>query len=89
MSTVAGRIEMAFRLVEQDRRIEALEEAARPIAELSEDNVRDYEQGLCFFCGGGREIIPGPRGGVTGERRHRPVHEPTCSYVALRAVLLP
>ena len=64
---------------------EGLREAASRIAALTEDDVRDYEQGLCFFCGGASVPIPGPRGGVKGERRRKRVHEPECSYIALRA----
>jgi hypothetical protein len=64
-----------------------IEEAAARIAALSEDDVRDYEQGLCFFCGASSEPIPGPRGGVKGERRRRPIHERDCSYNAIRAAL--
>ena len=66
---------------------DALREAASRIAYLDEDDIRDYEQGLCFFCGAGFEPIPGPRGGTKGNRWRRPVHAPTCSYVALRAAL--
>lgn len=58
--------------------------AARRITSMSEDDIRDYEQGLCLFCGAGHEPIPGPRGGVRGERKRRPIHEPTCSFIQLR-----
>ena len=67
--------------------IERLREAARCIAALTEDDIRDYEQGLCFFCGAGHVVVPGQRGGVTGVRSKTPVHEADCSYIALRAAL--
>ena len=67
--------------------VERLRKAAERIAALTEDDVRDYEQGLCFFCGAGHVVVPGQRGGVTGVRSKTPVHEADCSYIALRAAL--
>ena len=61
-------------------------EVAGRIAQLTESDIRDYEQGLCFFCGAGWEWVPGPRGG-RAKRKHTKAHEPNCSYAALRAAL--
>jgi hypothetical protein len=56
----------------------------RPIANLSEDDVRDYEQGLCFFCGEGWVLVPGPRGGKGKWTNDHTQHSQDCAYVAIR-----
>lgn len=47
----------------------SVEDAIRFVASRDEDDLRDEVQGLCFLCGEGWEMRPGPRGGVA-----RPVH---------------
>jgi len=51
------------------------------IATLAEEDVRDYEQGLCFFCDGGHQLVKGTR---HTPRHWLPLHEPDCPYVTLR-----
>jgi hypothetical protein len=46
----------------------------------------DYEQGLCYWCGGGWEDLPGPRGGKprltkTGK------HKDDCPYAEGRRLV--
>ena len=61
-----------------------LVKAARMIADLIEDDIRDYEQGLCFFCGAGHQLVKGTR---HTPRHWIPLHKDDCSYIALRAAL--
>lgn len=46
----------------------------------------DYEQGLCYWCGGGWEQVPGPRGGV-GKLTHTGTHKPDCPFAAAEALV--
>jgi hypothetical protein len=66
----------------------ALVAAAQPIAALAEEDVRDYEQGLCFFCGKSMDWGKGKRHSIEEIRSRVPAHDPDCSWVALRAALI-
>lgn len=65
---------------------EAAVDVVLGIAYLSDADVRDYEQGLCFFCGAGWEWVPGPRGGKA-KRKHTGAHDPGCAWVDARSIL--
>ena len=56
-------------------------DALNHIADLTDDDVRDYEQGACFFCG--TEIVLGRVKGVGGRVKSRP-HAADCAYVAIK-----
>ena len=75
-------IDLLALLDENDR----LREALRPLAELPEASIRDYEQGYCIACNEGWERVPGPRGGK-GELKHTNRHADDCPFVAARAAL--
>lgn len=54
------------------------------IGRMSEDDVRDYEQGLCMFCQHGYDVVPGPRGGTKGDRPREPAHDMACPYATIK-----
>jgi hypothetical protein len=60
---------------------------ARSIADLTEEDIRDYEQGLCFFCGKSMDWGKGKRYSIEEIRSRVPAHDPDCSWVALRSAL--
>jgi hypothetical protein len=46
----------------------------------------DYEQGLCYWCEGGWEIVTGPRGG-NAKNVHTGAHKPKCPFAMAKEVL--
>ena len=46
----------------------------------------DYEQGKCYWCEGGWEQVPGPRGGK-GRYEHTGSHRDGCPFEEARAAL--
>ena len=63
------------------------EHAIDILAQLVDDfDPFDYEQGLCYWCDGGWERVPGPRGGK-GSVKHTGKHEWDCPFGRAKRLL--